>query len=100
MRTFILIFLEPVLLFPINLSLAFVVIDQFHCHSVKRSEKGVDLIGSLCHIYDTSEDEIKRTLEKANNVIAEILGGTPRPASECKVENLENIDTGRMMSHI
>ncbi|XP_030534586.1 retinoblastoma-related protein isoform X3 [Rhodamnia argentea] len=60
---------------------------------VKRSEKGVDLIGSLCHIYDTSEDEIKRTLEKTNNVIAKILGRTPRPASECKAENLENIDT-------
>ncbi|XP_030465706.1 retinoblastoma-related protein [Syzygium oleosum] len=60
---------------------------------VKRSEKGVDLVGSLCHLYDTSEDEIKRALEKANKVLAEILGKTPRPASECKAENLENIDT-------
>lgn len=77
------------------MNLALAVIDhQFHCHSVKRSEKGVDLVGSLCHLYDTSEDEIKRSLEKANKVIAEILGKTPRPASECKAENLENIDTG------
>lgn len=60
---------------------------------VKRSEKGVDLVGSLAYRYDTSEDEIKRTLEKANNVIAEILGITPPPASECKAENLENVDT-------
>ncbi|XP_015894766.1 retinoblastoma-related protein isoform X1 [Ziziphus jujuba] len=59
---------------------------------VKKGNKGVDLLASLCNIYNTSEDELKKTIEKANTLIAEILKKKPRLASECKVENLENID--------
>ncbi|KAF3434261.1 hypothetical protein FNV43_RR25364 [Rhamnella rubrinervis] len=59
---------------------------------VKKGNKGVDLLASLCNIYNTSEDELKKTMEKANSLIEEILKKKPRLASECKSENLENID--------
>lgn len=60
---------------------------------VKKSNKGVDLIASLCSIYDTSEDDLRKIMEKTNTLIADILKKKPCEASECKSENLENIDT-------
>ena len=62
--------------------------------SVKKGDKGVDLVASLCKLYDTSEDDLRKTMEKTNNLIADILKIEPRFASECKSDNLENIDTG------
>ncbi|KAK6160506.1 hypothetical protein DH2020_003887 [Rehmannia glutinosa] len=53
-----------------------------------------DLLASLCNMYETSEDELRKTLEKANNLITDILMKEPRLASECNPENLENIVTG------
>lgn len=58
----------------------------------------MDLLASLCNLYNTSEDELRKTIEKANTLIAEILKKKPRLASECKVENLENIDPGSFES--
>lgn len=60
---------------------------------VKKSSKGVDLIASLCSIYDTSEDDLRKIMEKTNTLIADILKKKHCEASECKNENLENIDT-------
>jgi len=54
----------------------------------------VDLLASLCNICNTTEDELRKTMEKANNVIADILKKKPCLASECETENLENIDKG------
>ncbi|KAH9686373.1 retinoblastoma-related protein 1 [Citrus sinensis] len=65
---------------------------------VKKSNKGVDLIASLCSIYDTSEDDLRKIMEKTNTLIADILKKKPCEASECKSENLENIDTGSFIS--
>ncbi|KAH9752333.1 retinoblastoma-related protein 1 [Citrus sinensis] len=65
---------------------------------VKKSNKGVDLIASLCSIYDTSEDDLRKIMEKTNTLIADILKKKPCEASECKNENLENIDTGSFIS--
>lgn len=62
--------------------------------SVKKGEKGVDLLASLCNKYDTSEDELRKTMEKTNNLIADILKKKPHSASEYKNENLANINTG------
>ncbi|XP_027910540.1 retinoblastoma-related protein 1 isoform X2 [Vigna unguiculata] len=59
---------------------------------VKKNNKAVDLLASLCNIYNTTEDELRKTMEKANNVIADILKKKPCLASECETENLENID--------
>lgn len=53
----------------------------------------MELLASLCNIYDTSEDDLQRTLEKANDVIMNILNKKPRLAAECKAESLDNIDT-------
>ena len=64
----------------------------------KKSEKGVCLLASLCNIYQTSEDELKSTMEKVNNLIVDILKKKPRPASECKSENLDHIITGQNAS--
>ncbi|KAK4402561.1 Retinoblastoma-related protein [Sesamum angolense] len=52
-----------------------------------------DLLASLCNMYETSEDELRKTLEEANNLIADILKKKPCLASEDKHENLENIIT-------
>lgn len=60
---------------------------------VMKEGKGVDILASLCNMHNTSEDELRETMEKANNLIADILKKTPRPASECRGENMENIDT-------
>uniref|UniRef100_A0A803N6Z5 Retinoblastoma-related protein 1 n=3 Tax=Chenopodium quinoa TaxID=63459 RepID=A0A803N6Z5_CHEQI len=58
----------------------------------KKSDRGVNLIASLCQKYDTSEDEVKQMMEKANELILEIMKKKPCTASECKTENLDNID--------
>ncbi|KAM7264102.1 hypothetical protein ACFE04_001785 [Oxalis oulophora] len=60
---------------------------------VKKGDKGVDLIGSLCGIYNTTEEDLKLTLEKANGLIVELLKKKPIQASECNAETLQNIDT-------
>lgn len=60
---------------------------------VKKGNKGVDLLASLCSKYETSEDELKETMEKANNIIADILKKDLRPAQECRSVNLDNINT-------
>ncbi|XP_011086897.2 retinoblastoma-related protein isoform X2 [Sesamum indicum] len=52
-----------------------------------------DLLTSLCNMYETSEDELRKTLEEANNLIADILKKKPCLASEHKHENLEKIIT-------
>ncbi|KAI4323576.1 hypothetical protein L6164_023171 [Bauhinia variegata] len=59
---------------------------------VKRSNRGVDLIASLCQIYETPEDELRKTIEKTNQLISDILKKKPCLASECETENLRNID--------
>ncbi|BFG41419.1 hypothetical protein CerSpe_276940 [Prunus speciosa] len=61
-------------------------------HFVKKSSKGVDLLASLCNIYDTSEDELRKTMEMANALIVDILKKKPCSASECRNKNLENMD--------
>ncbi|XP_074286888.1 retinoblastoma-related protein-like [Silene latifolia] len=58
----------------------------------KKTERGVNLISSLCQKYDTSEDEVKRMVETANDLISDILKKMPQPASEFKSENLVKIN--------
>ncbi|KAJ9702224.1 hypothetical protein PVL29_004118 [Vitis rotundifolia] len=65
---------------------------RFVCCSVKKGNKGMDLLASLCDIYETSEDEVRKTMEQTNKVIVDILKKKPRLASECKSENLSSID--------
>lgn len=62
---------------------------------VKKDGKGVDLLGSLCNVYDTSEEELREVMEKANSLIEDILKKKPRLASECNSKSLENIETGQ-----
>lgn len=54
----------------------------------------MDIIASLCDIYQTPEDDVRKTMEKANNLIADILKKKPCLASECETPTLENIDRG------
>jgi len=49
------------------------------------------LIASLCKIYDASEDELRATMDKTNNLIETILKKKP---SACQTDKLDNIDTG------
>lgn len=64
---------------------------------VRKGSKGVELLASLCNFYDTSEEDLHRTLGKANDVIMNILKKKPRLATECKAESLDNIDTDGLM---
>ncbi|XP_047325289.1 retinoblastoma-related protein [Impatiens glandulifera] len=59
---------------------------------VKKGDK-IDLVASLCNIYETSEDELRNTLEKTNEMVATVLNIKPSLASECDTENLGNIDS-------
>ena len=54
----------------------------------------MDLISSLCNTYDTSEEELRKTMEKTNSLISDLLKKKSCLASECRNENLKNIDTG------
>ncbi|CAH8359941.1 unnamed protein product [Eruca vesicaria subsp. sativa] len=58
---------------------------------VKKDDKDVDLIASLCKIYDASEDELRKIMDKANNLIETILK-KPSSASTCKIDKLDNIN--------
>lgn len=58
----------------------------------KKTDRGINLIAVLCHIYDTSEDDVKKMMEKANDLIEHILEKKPLVASACKTENVNNID--------
>ncbi|XP_010464991.1 PREDICTED: retinoblastoma-related protein 1-like [Camelina sativa] len=58
---------------------------------VKKGDKGVDLVASLCKIYDASEDELRIVIDKANNLVETILKKKPSPASECQTDKLDNI---------
>ncbi|CAN1344804.1 Retinoblastoma-related protein [Linum perenne] len=59
----------------------------------KRGNKGVQLLASLCHKYETSEDDLKKMMEKVNNLLVEVLKGKPQMASECRCESLLDIET-------
>lgn len=59
---------------------------------VKKGEI-VDLLASLCNMYETSEDDLKDTFVKLNNLITQLLKQKPCLASECKFKNLDNIVT-------
>ncbi|CAN8259637.1 unnamed protein product [Cochlearia groenlandica] len=61
-------------------------------HFVKKGDKDVDLVASLCKTYDASEDELRRILDKANNLIETILKKKPSSASKCQTDKLNNID--------
>ncbi|KAL6969603.1 Retinoblastoma-related protein 1 [Sarracenia purpurea var. burkii] len=50
--------------------------------AILKGSKCVDLLASLCNIYETSEDDLRKKMEKANGLIADILKRNPCPASE------------------
>ncbi|KAL0787749.1 hypothetical protein Bca101_003995 [Brassica carinata] len=58
--------------------------------SILKGDKDVDLIASLCKIYDASEDELRATMDKTNNLIETKLKKKP---SACQTDKLDNIDT-------
>ncbi|KAJ1269396.1 hypothetical protein BS78_07G208400 [Paspalum vaginatum] len=61
----------------------------------KKSDRGVNLIASLCEKYHTSEDELSKAVEKTNALIVDILKKKPCSApSECEQDNLSFIDPG------
>ncbi|RID71469.1 hypothetical protein BRARA_C03406 [Brassica rapa] len=59
---------------------------------VKKGDKDVDLIASLCKIYDASEDELRVTMDKTNNLIETVLKKKPSSASACGTDKLDNIN--------
>ncbi|XP_015698098.1 retinoblastoma-related protein 2 isoform X2 [Oryza brachyantha] len=66
-------------------------------HLIKQTEKGVDLLASLCHNYHTSEDRLKEMMGKSYKVIEVFLSRKVLSASELKTTNLDKIDTDGLM---
>ncbi|XP_066337212.1 retinoblastoma-related protein 1 isoform X3 [Miscanthus floridulus] len=66
-------------------------------HLIKQTEKGVDLIASLCHNYHASEERLKEMMDKSHKAIEDVFGMKALSASECKTENLDKIDTDGLM---
>ncbi|KAF0897063.1 hypothetical protein E2562_032386 [Oryza meyeriana var. granulata] len=66
-------------------------------HLIKQTEKGVDLLASLCHNYHTSEDRLKEMMGKSYKVIEVFFSTKALSASECKTMNLDIIDTDGLM---
>jgi uncharacterized CHY-type Zn-finger protein len=62
--------------------------------TVKRSEKKVDLLASLCNTYHTFEDCLRGMMEKAYKIISETLNRKPILASDCKTDLMNDINTG------
>lgn len=62
-------------------------------HLIKQTEKGVDLIASLCHNYHTSEDRLKEMMSKSHKAIEDFFSIKALSALECKTETLDKIDT-------
>ncbi|KAL6654159.1 hypothetical protein ACP70R_007624 [Stipagrostis hirtigluma subsp. patula] len=60
---------------------------------VKETEKGVDLIASLCHNYHTSEDRLREMMAKSRKAIEDLFSKKALSASECTTDNLDKIDT-------
>uniref|UniRef100_A0ACD5Y271 Uncharacterized protein n=1 Tax=Avena sativa TaxID=4498 RepID=A0ACD5Y271_AVESA len=59
----------------------------------KKSDKGVNLVASLCERYLTSEDELRKALEKTNTLIMDILKKKPcSDATEFQQGNLLFVD--------
>ena len=52
------------------------------------------MVASLCKIYDASEDELRKIMDQANNLIETILKKKPSSASACKTDKLDNISPG------
>ncbi|GJN25460.1 hypothetical protein PR202_gb13289 [Eleusine coracana subsp. coracana] len=61
---------------------------------VKQTEKGVDLLASLCHNYHTSEDCLKEMMSKTHKAIEDFFSIKALSALEFKTENLDKLDTG------
>ncbi|CAO2144326.1 unnamed protein product [Urochloa humidicola] len=66
-------------------------------HLIKQTEKGVDIVASLCHNYHTSEERLKEMMSKSHKAIEEFFGMKALNASNCKTENLDKIDTDGLM---
>lgn len=66
-------------------------------HLIKQTEKGVDLLPSLCHNYHTSEDRLKEMMGKSYKVIEVFFSRKAINASEFKTVNLDKIDTDGLM---
>lgn len=63
-------------------------------NSVKQTQKGVNIIASLCHNYHTSEEHLKEMMDKFHKAIEDVFSTKALSASDCKTENLDKIDTG------
>ncbi|XP_078175656.1 retinoblastoma-related 1 isoform X1 [Carex rostrata] len=59
----------------------------------KKSDKGIDVVSSFCNKHNTSEDELRSTLEKTNRLIENLLKKKPSPISDyLEKEALDSID--------
>eukprot|EP00250_Pteridium_aquilinum_P015746 c22740_g1_i1 orf=465-3686(-) len=62
-----------------------------------RSSSGVNVVGSLCQLYEASEEDVQRMVERAGDMIAKVLdiSYVSKPANAS--EQLADIDTERLM---
>lgn len=61
-----------------------------------RSSAGVNIVASLCHLYEASEEDVQRMVEKAGDMIGKVLNISYVSKPSNQSEQLADIDTERL----
>ena len=66
----------------------------FFYKTAKRSSEGVNLVGSLCYLYNASEDDVSSMVLKLNKMIEDLTKTPPSKIISDNVPQISGIDPG------
>ena len=61
-----------------------------------RGPNGTSIVGSLCQLYEASEEDVQKMIEKANDLITRLLKISPISCPQNESEQLADIDTSKV----
>ena len=64
--------------------------------SAVRGPNGTSIVGSLCQLYEASEEDVQKMIEKANDLITRLLKISPISCPQNESEQLADIDTSNV----
>jgi retinoblastoma-like protein 1 len=64
--------------------------------SAGRGPNGTNIVGSLCQLYEASEEDVQKMMDKANDMIGRVLKISPASLPLNDSEQLADIDTGTL----
>lgn len=85
---------------PYNDVLTLLVLDTsiwrliFFHETAKRSPEGVNLVGSLCYLYNASEEDVSSMVLKLNKMIEDLLKSPPSEISSRNIPQISGINSG------